>query len=282
MINSFATAATNCGDILVPLGNGTASPGQYTFTVTESGYIYLDVTNSSIEDVTVSINGKTKTFSDVNRGYLLDIGKCEAGTTVTLTTEQNEQSFTANAYRLDISQLNNCINRLNSQPFITDSYTDTSVSGRVNASEDGLLYMSIAYENGWTVKVDGEEVTPVQFADTMLAIPLAAGSHTIELSYEPESLRTGIIISLVSLILLAGLTLLKRRGRRRYPDGSDTTLFGGPEMPSPTARPAPGPFLQSAGERLRSSGPPDPQNSEQEEPDTLPEDKKDEKERKIP
>ena len=188
--------------------------------MTESGYIYLDVTNSSIEDVTVSINGKTKTFSDVNRGYLLDIGKCEAGTTVTLTTEQNEQSFTANAYRLDISQLNNCINRLNSQPFITDSYTDTSVSGRVNASEDGLLYMSIAYENGWTVKVDGEEVTPVQFADTMLAIPLAAGSHTIELSYEPESLRTGIIISLVSLILLAGLTLLKRRGRRRYPDGS--------------------------------------------------------------
>ena len=73
----MATAATNCGDILVPLGNGTASPGQYTFTVTESGYIYLDVTNSSIEDVTVSINGKTKTFSDVNRGYLLDIGKCE-------------------------------------------------------------------------------------------------------------------------------------------------------------------------------------------------------------
>lgn len=282
VINSFATAATNCGDILVPLGNGTASPGQYTFTVTESGYIYLDVTNSSIEDVTVSINGKTKTFSDVNRGYLLDIGKCAAGTTVTLTTEQNEQSFTANAYRLDISQLNNCINRLNSQPFITDSYTDTSVSGRVNASEDGLLYMSIAYEKGWTVKVDGEEITPVQFADTMLAIPLTAGSHTIELSYEPESLRTGIIISLVSLILLAGLTLLKRRGRRRYPDGSDTTLFGGPEMPSPTARPAPGPFLQSAGERLRSSGPPDPQNSEQEEPDTLPEDKKDEKERKIP
>lgn len=218
VLNSFATAASYCGDILVSVPNGSSSVGQYTLTVQESGFIYIDVTNSSIKDVSVSVGTKTKDFSNVNRGYLLDIGYCSAGTTVTLTTDQEDEQFHASAYRLDTEQLDKCISTLNSQPFIVDHYTDTYVSGRVTAAEDGLLYTSIPYEKGWTVKIDGVKVTPTQFADTMIAVPVTAGAHSVELIYQPDGLKEGALISLISVILLCLLTIASHFLKNRRKD----------------------------------------------------------------
>ncbi len=238
--NSFATAATRCGSIFVSAQGGSSSIGQYTLTVEESGFYYIDVTNSSIKDVSVTVGTNTKDFSNVDRGYLLDLGKCTAGTTITLTTEQDEQNFTAAAYRLDVNQLNNCMNALNSQPFITDQYTDTYLSGRVTAKEDGLLYTSIAYEKGWTVKVDGVEVEPQLFADTMIAVPLTEGNHSLEFSYEPDGLTKGILISLVSLVLLCILTVGTYAVRKKRAASAAVQIPVKQEMPCAAAEKAAG------------------------------------------
>ena len=72
-----------------------------------------------------------------------------------------------------------------------DHFTDTTVTGRVTAQSDGLLYTSIPYEEGWSVKVDGEPVQREAFAGTMLAIPVTAGSHSIELSTAPPGWGRG-------------------------------------------------------------------------------------------
>lgn len=213
--NSFVYEAAGCGDILIRSQEGTSSAGKYSFTVPETGFYYVDVTNSSIKDVTFSNGGSTKSFSNVNRGYLLDLGKLEAGDTVTLTTEQEEQNFTADFYRLSLTELQNCIDTLNSQPLIIDHYTDTTVTGRVNASSDGLLYTSIPYEEGWTVKVDGVETEPVIFADTMISISLTAGAHSVEFSYEPDGLKLGLMISLASVLLLILLSTATYAFRKR-------------------------------------------------------------------
>ncbi len=211
--NSFANAV-GCGNILVPVVNSSSSIGEYTLTIPETGFYYIDVTNSSIKDVTLSCGNITKDFSNVNRGFFLDIGKLEAGTFVSLTTGQEEQNFTAEAYRLDLAQLEALIDTLGKTPFITDHYTDTSVIGRITAPYDGLLYTSIPYEKGWTVKVDNAETEPVVFADAMIAIPVTAGAHSIELSYRPDGLLLGMMISVVSALLLALSILIGRVYRK--------------------------------------------------------------------
>ena len=207
--NSLAQAA-GADDILMLTGDGASSTGKYTISISGNGFYYVDVTNTSIKDVSVSSAGNTKSFSNVNRGYLLDLGYYEAGSSITLTTEQSEENFTANVYRLDLDALQTCIKNLGSEPFTVDSYSDTTVTGRVTASESGLLYTSIPYETGWTVKVDGIEVEPQTIADTMLAIPVSAGSHSVELTYCPDGMGLGILISVVSLILLILLVLSTR------------------------------------------------------------------------
>ncbi|MCI8464369.1 MAG: YfhO family protein [Lachnospiraceae bacterium] len=246
--NSFASAAAGCYEILVPVPSGSSSIGEYTLNIPETGFYYIDVTNASIKDVTFSDGASTKDFSNVNRGFFLDIGKLEAGAYVTLTTEQEDQNFTAEAYRLDLSQLQLLVDSLKEQPLIVDQYTDTSVTGRITAASDGLLYTSIPYEKGWTLKVDNVETEPVVFADTMLAVPITSGAHSIELSYEPEGLRLGLFISFASVILLALLTLALRLPDRRLkktvsvpisPDDRTDASETLPEESSPTGTVSP-------------------------------------------
>ena len=256
--NSFA-AAVGCGDILHAVSGGSSSTGEYTLSVPETGFYFLDVTNSSIKDVTFSNGSSTKDFSNVNRGFFLDLGRLEAGAYVTLTTKQDDQNFTAQAYRLDLENLQTLTDALNAQPLIVDHYTDTSVIGRVTASSDGLLYTSIPYEKGWTLKVDNVETEPTLFADTMLAVPLTAGVHSIELSYRPEGLRAGLLISAVSAVLLALLVFATRTLDRR-PKSAAADFSPRAERPGEPQAETPAPASTA------STSPPDTQPSPAEPP----------------
>ena len=37
-----------------------------------------------------------------------------------------------------------------------EEFGDTYIRGSVKADEDGVFVLSVPYENGWTLKVDGE------------------------------------------------------------------------------------------------------------------------------
>jgi hypothetical protein len=77
-------------------------------------------------------------------------------------------------------------------------------------SEDGLLVVSQPFYPGWQARVDGER-TPIHRVDYLLqGVPLEAGSHRVELSYQP--LRWPAIVSLA--VLVGCLTVLILRWRR--------------------------------------------------------------------
>lgn len=72
-----------------------------------------------------------------------------------------------------------------------------TVTGKVDLPKDKILCLSIPYQKGWHATVDGVS-TPLQKANTMyMALPVAAGSHTIQLSYRTPGLLAGIWISLI-------------------------------------------------------------------------------------
>ena len=81
----------------------------------------------------------------------------------------------------------------------------------------GELILSVAYEPGWTILVDGKEVQPGLFDDTFISLSLAEGTHTIEMRYLPAGLIIGIIVSLICLAVFASVVLLERRRRRSFP-----------------------------------------------------------------
>lgn len=82
-------------------------------------------------------------------------------------------------------------------------------------SETGVMkgagvVTTIPYSKGWKVKVDGSHVEPEKVYDTFMYIPVTDG-HLIEITYEPEGMLEGAIISLIAIIGIILLAVLDKR-----------------------------------------------------------------------
>ena len=188
----------------------------FTFTPEVSGDYYVYVSNKKVEKVSALMGENTKSFDNINRGYMLELGWISAGEEVTLRNDDNEQDLVAMAYRFIPEGLESVYNVLNRNSMELTKKTDTEISGRIEAERAGLLYLSIPYDKGWSILVDGEETEPYKLFDTFLSVRLTAGTHIVELRYMPQGLKAGGMItagSIVLLLLIAGITA----GRRKKP-----------------------------------------------------------------
>ena len=84
-----------------------------------------------------------------------------------------------------------------------------------NANDGFAVFSEMYYKNGWNATIDGKktDILKVDFALRGLAIP--AGKHTIEFKFNPQVVKTGSVITLVSsigmLLLLVGGIYFNRK-----------------------------------------------------------------------
>jgi hypothetical protein len=93
----------------------------------------------------------------------------------------------------------------------------------VEVSEPALLAVSQNWMPGWVARVGAEEWPVLRANHTLQAIPVPAGSHTLELAYEPPVVRSALWVSVVSLLLAGaavgvGAARTLRAGRGDRPD----------------------------------------------------------------
>lgn len=85
------------------------------------------------------------------------------------------------------------------QVAITSGDEDT-LTADVRVHSAGLVVFSEIYEQGWAAYVDGERADVLRTNHALRGVPAPAGEQTIALRYEPESLRIGLWISLLTSI----------------------------------------------------------------------------------
>ena len=191
-----------------------------------SGEYYAYVGNKKIETVTATTWKGTKTFTNVDRGYLLELGYCTAGDAVTLTAEDSKEEMWADVYRFSENGLGSVAAKLSAHPWKLTSWTDTSLKGTISCDKDGWMFTSIPYDTGWKILVDGKEQEPEKILDSFVSVWLTAGTHTVTMEYTPKGLMPGAIISGVSALILifiaAGGRMLRRyREEQEYEDDQD-------------------------------------------------------------
>jgi len=114
---------------------------------------------------------------------------------------EKEDTLHLRAYSFDEEYLSDLLLKLSQNTLSIEEMTSTKLNGTVTADEDGYLILSIPYDPGFTIKVDGVTTEAALFEDMMIAVPLTAGAHDISLSYYPEGMTAGILITLLSLLL---------------------------------------------------------------------------------
>lgn len=84
-----------------------------------------------------------------------------------------------------------------------ESHESNYLKYNSNNKNEGLaVFSEMYYTNGWNAYIDGK-LTPHFKADFVLrAMPIPAGKHTIEFKFEPQVVKTGSTIALISFIFM--------------------------------------------------------------------------------
>lgn len=93
-----------------------------------------------------------------------------------------------------------------------------AISVRVSAPADGYLVIADALQAGWTATVDNRPARLVAADQGVIAVPVAAGNHTVELRYAAPYHNVGGWLSLAAALLAAVLLIT---GWRRAPEMTD-------------------------------------------------------------
>ena len=114
---------------------------------------------------------------------------------------------------LDIEIYERVMENLN-QNILEVKESNHLLSGTVNVTGDkDILFLSIPFDEGLKVSVNGKRAEPILLLDTFIGISLEAGTHEITIDFIPKGFIPGSIIS-ISGIALASIYLLKERKKR--------------------------------------------------------------------
>ncbi|MGN0383588.1 MAG: YfhO family protein [Eubacterium sp.] len=220
--NNFSKYSAG-GDYLFNLMNTTASGAVYTINVAHDSDVYFYVASSDIEEIYAYIYDENNvlidqmSFNNTDHQYICHVGNVTAGSYVVVKPADNEiGSMQLYAYEFDTDAFIDLYNKLADESYEIDTFKDTYIKGTVTANEDGLLYTSIPYDEGWSVYVDGEKCELNSIKGALIAVNVSQGTHTIEFKYFPQGLLLGIIISSVSLIILIGLAIYSGCSRHHH------------------------------------------------------------------
>lgn len=202
---------------------------QWSVTVPASsiGYLYInkDATAGSYWPVTLTIDQRTieneawrfdnnirqiADASDAPSQHTVSIGVAEGYTDM---PQDNEPVF----YALNLDVFEQIINELRTSEFIPTVFEDGRIEGEYTAKDDGNLLLSIPYDEGWDVTVNGTaaELTPA--ADKGLSsLNMQKGANRIVMTYKTPGALAGLAVSLATAaaLIAAGLYARHKKSRR--------------------------------------------------------------------
>ena len=90
-------------------------------------------------------------------------------------------------------------------------YEDEEVAVTLADSTGGILVLSDTYYPGWRAFVDGVECPILRANHVFRAVVVPVGAREVVFSYEPDSFRYGLLVSVAAAALLLGLAWGGRR-----------------------------------------------------------------------
>ncbi len=178
----------------------------YQIKITNDNPIYLK-SNYQIgydDVITIYINDELVDYYGYKRNNYLVLNNYEIGEVLNIRYEVDGKSKITEspiAYEFDFAKFKELMNEINKGKVELTSFNDTNIKASVDVSGDKfVLFTSIPYEEGWHAYVDSEEVDIVRLYDSMSGLILTEGHHDIEFVFRTPGIKTGIIVSFISLL----------------------------------------------------------------------------------
>ena len=204
--------------------SGQTASLTYTFDMPKTGELFMYLPSIYERAVNITLNGESKgQYFEGDNNYMRNFGEFQQGEHITLVltlTKDNLYFREAQFAIMDKEQVQTALNELLALNRETECYqgsSTTHVVTEVNCDTDRTLFTTIPDEKGWTVYVDGQKTEYIVTVDALIAVPLTAGYHKVEMRFTTAGYPAAIIMSLAGVLIFAGLILLwlKRNPRDR-------------------------------------------------------------------
>ena len=206
--NSFVELATGLDPIYVLDRYIEMEDGEnYGIKIPENKQVYLCL-DTRVKEIKLNTPEYSKTYTDyTDHLYVINSANGENLADFTVTLKDSQTSVQAEVYTCSNEAYQKVVDKL-AESQLTDIQVDGNIlTGKVDAKEAGTLMLTIPYDEGWEIQVDGETVEAFKIGGALIGIDLDAGEHTITMKYTPPGLWMGTGLTLVCLLLffLSGL-----------------------------------------------------------------------------
>lgn len=152
-----------------------------------------------------------------SRAYknIVYLGMHEAGDTINIAFDENSCHMDHNPIIVVLNRdaFGSAIEDLQESTFEPSVMNDSYVSGIYETEEEGVLLLSVPYDEGWMIKINNKKADYKKVLNGLIAIPVSNGVSEIQLKYIPPYFKLGVSFTIIGILLLLGTELrLKRKG----------------------------------------------------------------------
>lgn len=187
-----------------------------SFKVEDAGDYYAFVRDKGIKEVTVTYPTTSESFKNLNRGYFLELGYLDKGVDLGFRNETNEDELLIEVFRFDFEALKKVVDKINSNfTYKIKSHDESHFNYDMKANIDGTCMVTLPYDKGFKIYVDGEKVETKEVFDFFLGFDIKKGDHDIVLKFTPIGFYEGVLMSLIGIIILIGLYIIKEKSIKK-------------------------------------------------------------------
>lgn len=184
---------------------------EFTIDNNQDFYIYFESKYASEPKLKIFIND---TLINDSGGYFYDIdnvikidgmleNKYEIGDKIKIKIIDENNSLydiKLKIYNYNYNLFLKKINQLKNKQLYLLEFKDNYI--KATSEGKGTLFFSIPYNENWKVYIDGKKSKTYKLFDMFLGVDIDEGNHIVELKYESNDLKTGLIISIISMFAL--------------------------------------------------------------------------------
>ena len=150
-------------------------------------------------------------------GITFDLGIGRSGRTRFLLRDTMKSQFTYDSiilWAVPMDSYESQVTQLRNNSLTNICVNGKQISGTADFSESRILQIAVPYSIGWSARIDGQKAEVMNSDLLYMALVIPEGRHDIVLQYRTPYLREGAAVSLLTLLLLAAISIRSRLRNR--------------------------------------------------------------------
>ena len=166
---------------------------------------YIEFTEN-VESITIKTPQYEKTINNYtknvfNLGTVTEEGEASKANITIKYKEGKESPVPVRVYTCTDEEYQAVYEKLAANQLENVQESGNQLSGTIHVDEAGTLLLTIPYDEGWKVLVDGVETETYRVGEALMGLDLQPGDHEIFMTFTPAGLWLGSILSLVCVAL---------------------------------------------------------------------------------